>query len=170
MSIENSGPVSLRLATENDIASIITLLLTSFRQFSLFDYLYSPLHQDLDNAKDTIFFWTRRVKLALTDPSSAVVVAELSGDGVDQPARQTTASASSSQMLHWIESNASELPRRSDGGKNAPPVVGFAIWRWKNLGPEKHIFAGEGMPRPSFLQWTLQGLLHLCFRCLYLTT
>jgi len=168
MSIENSGSVSLRLATENDIPSIITLLLTSFRQFSLFDYLYSPLHQDLGNAKDTIFFWTRRVKLALTDPSSAVVVAELSKGEVDQPASQTTtASAPSLQMLHWIESNASELPGRSDGDKNAPPVVGFAIWRWKNLGPEKHIF---GMPRPSFLQWTLQGLLHLCFRCLYLAT
>ena len=78
----SSPSPKLRYATAADVPAILALLLTSFRQFPLFDFLYSPLRQDLDRAVDTLFFWRRRVALAISDPDSAVVVAEIEGDEV----------------------------------------------------------------------------------------
>jgi len=68
--------VSIRLARESDLTAILALLLTSFRQFPLFDFLYSPLDEDFDVAHDTVFFWRRRLLLDFLDPEASVIVAE----------------------------------------------------------------------------------------------
>jgi hypothetical protein len=78
---------SIRPATEADIPAMLSLLLTSFCQFSLFSFLYSPLSTNKDFAFDTIWVWRRRLLLGLLDPSVSIIVAEV---GDDVPATLST--------------------------------------------------------------------------------
>jgi hypothetical protein len=90
---------NVRQAREDDLSAILALLLTSFRQFPLFDFLYSPLNKDFSFAQDTLFFWRRRLLLDLLDPEAAVIVAEApvdiltvsaASDDVDKNGRRRT--------------------------------------------------------------------------------
>lgn len=126
--------VSIRPAHESDLTAILALLLTSFRQFPLFDFLYSPLNKNFDVARDTVFFWRRRLMLDLLDPEASVIVAEapldslvsvLGGEPDDQndPIYQKSVAA-----LDWTERNG--LPARSTLNQDNC-IVGFAIWRFR---------------------------------------
>jgi hypothetical protein len=130
MSSVYSG-VSVRLAREGDLSAILALLLTSFRQFPLFDFLYSPLDNDFDVAHDTLFFWRRRLLLDLLDPEAAVIVAEAPLDclavsassGDDDEVYQKSLKAQ-----EWTEKNG--LSTKSSSTKGCS-IVGFAIWRFR---------------------------------------
>jgi hypothetical protein len=63
-----SSEASIPLATEADLPSKLSLFLTSFRRFSLFPVLYSPLSTKKDAAFDTIWVWRRRLLLDFLDP------------------------------------------------------------------------------------------------------
>ncbi|KAH0564756.1 hypothetical protein GP486_001850 [Trichoglossum hirsutum] len=122
-------PASLRLACERDVPAILALLLTSFRQFPLFDALYAPLRLDLDNAHDTVFFWGRRLLLGLLDPAVAIVVAEVSIGLAPTLTTEESADgdvAQSWRMLDWIVRNERLSLRSSETGQQ---IVGFAIWK-----------------------------------------
>ena len=129
--------ITVRSATESDLPALLSLLLTSFRQFPLFAFLYAPLDTDLSAAKDTIWFWRRRLLLELLDPGAEIVVAEVEED----PSRKEKPDASarngqlqrlssvereSWRMLDWINAQG-EL---SQASRTTPGclVVGFAIW------------------------------------------
>jgi len=128
--------VSIRLAQESDLTAILALLLTSFRQFPLFDFLYSPLNENFNVARDTVFFWRRRLLLDLLDPETTVIVAEAplnnlvsanagEADGQTDPIYQKSLGA-----LVWTEKNG--LSTRSTlNGDNF--VIGFAIWRFMGM-------------------------------------
>ncbi|PMD53092.1 uncharacterized protein K444DRAFT_619758 [Hyaloscypha bicolor E] len=129
--------VSIRPAHKSDLTAIVALLLTSFRQFPLFDFLYSPLNRNFDVAHDTVFFWRRRLLLDLLDPEASVIVAEaplnslvsvLGGEPDDQndPIYQKSVAA-----LDWTERNG--LPARSTLSQDNC-IVGFAIWRFRKGG------------------------------------
>jgi GNAT superfamily N-acetyltransferase len=124
---------SIRVATHDDVAAMICLLLTSFRRFPLFDYLYSPLKEDCARAYDTIYFWTRRMRLALLDPSTMVVVAEtfhiedvafIPDDTLNARNRE------SQNILDWLGKNTTLSQNIVRSGST---VVGFAIWRWEGI-------------------------------------
>jgi hypothetical protein len=134
---------TLRLATESDLPALLSLLLTSFRQFALFRFLYAPLDTDLSAAKDTIFFWRRRLLLEVLDPGAEVVVAEVEEDlgregrpGISvaredgQQQQQLVGLADvekdSWRMLDWITARG-ELSQASQTTPGSL-VVGFAIW------------------------------------------
>lgn len=127
--------VSIRLARKSDLTAILALLLTSFRQFPLFDFLYSPLDENFDVAHDTVFFWRRRLLLDLFDPEASVIVAEAPLDSLvsasaGEPDSQTDPIYQKSvAALDWTERNG--LPTRSTLiSENA--IVGFAIWRFRS--------------------------------------
>jgi hypothetical protein len=127
-----SNPIpSLRRAEECDIPAILALLLTSFRQFPLFTFLYAPLDHNKDAAHDTIFFWRRRLLLDLLDPTATILVAEApesfpattlaSGDDLDEIEKESW------KMLEWV-TRKGKLSQ-SSGVTAGKLVVGFAIWR-----------------------------------------
>lgn len=121
----NSQAMTLRSATPADIPAMLSILLTSFRDFPLFDFVYSPLNQNIEHASDTIFFWGRRIEAAIYDPQSDVVVAEcspLSLDSTDAPTHNP------SEMLNWVVSTGKLSQISTETGQL---VVAFAIWRWK---------------------------------------
>jgi hypothetical protein len=125
--------VSIRLAQESDLTAVLALLLTSFRQFPLFDFLYSPLNENFDVAHDTVFFWRRRLLLDLLDPETSVIVAEAPLDSlvsarVEEPDSQADPIYQKSLgALGWTQRNG--LSTRSTlTGENV--VVGFAVWRF----------------------------------------
>jgi hypothetical protein len=127
-----STPASIRLTTEADIPALLSLLLTSFRQFELFSFLYSPLYTNKEAAHDTIWVWRRRLLIGLLDPATNIIVAEIDegisptlvkreqveGDGLQEE---------SWRMLEWVTSRG----RLSQSSKVIPRkvIVGFAIWR-----------------------------------------
>src|SRR6201995_5306958 len=98
--------VVVRTAIEADIPAMLALLLTSFRQFPLFSYLYSPIAANIEAARDTVFVWRRRLLLEMLDPAAAVFVAEVPdsleptqaspGDTDDQVERDSW------HMLDWV--------------------------------------------------------------------
>jgi hypothetical protein len=128
--------ITIRPATESDLPALLSLLLTSFRQFPLFAFLYAPLDTDLSTAKDTIFFWRRRLLLELLDPGASIVVAELAeaegvvgrerGRGGEGERLMTDVERESWRMLDWIGARGG----LSQGSWARPgwAVVGFAIW------------------------------------------
>jgi hypothetical protein len=126
----------LRLATTADLPAITALVLTSFRSFPLFDYLYHPLDVCEDYAHDTVFLWRMRVHLALCDPAAMVVVAEVPAAEVSDPSSlgldQTEAITDATRMWQWTVNKAG-LSQYSTDGKAV--VVGFAIWLWKHVVP-----------------------------------
>jgi hypothetical protein len=123
---------TVRLATQADVPAIISLLLTSFRSFPLFDFLYSPLRTDKNNAFDTVFFWSRRVKLAISNPLSAVVVAELPASSVNEHVQNGDRPKTGEPwlMLDWVQTRARLQQRAKTTGMF---IVGFAIWQWRNV-------------------------------------
>jgi hypothetical protein len=130
MATENNG-ITVRSAEEADIPAISSLVLTSFRQFPLFNYLYSPLYDDINNAHDTVFFWSRRTLLDLLDPTANVLVAEVPKTlsvtttcpvNADDPVE-----LESWRMLDWVLKKG----KLSQESRKSPDkvVVGFAIWK-----------------------------------------
>jgi hypothetical protein len=131
-----SSTSSIRPATEADIPAVLSLLLTSFRQFSLFSFLYSPLNTNKDAAFDTIWVWRRRLLLGLLDPNAAIVVAEVDDD---VPATLTKTEGDiqrtedrmvdeSWKMLEWVTTRGGLTQKSTADGKGRT-IVGFAIWR-----------------------------------------
>lgn len=120
--------ISQRQAQETDIPKIVSLVLTSFRQSPLFDFLYSALRDNIDYAHDTVCFWSRRVQGAICDPSASVMVAECessflphdSGQSGDEPWR----------MLRWI-TNRAKLLQLSLSADTVS--VAFTTWRWNAI-------------------------------------
>jgi hypothetical protein len=127
--------ISIRLAREGDLTAILALLLTSFRQFPLFDFLYSPLDTNFDFAQDTVYFWRRRLLLDLLDPEASVIVAEapldsLASARVGEPCSENDPiNQKSAAALDWTECNG--LSTRSTLAQGNA-IVGFAIWRFRN--------------------------------------
>lgn len=122
---------NVRLAQEGDLSAILALLLTSFRQFPLFDFLYSPLDHDFDFAHDTMFFWRRRLLLDLLDPEAAVIVAEAPLDSLTISASSGDSNKVYQKSLkaqEWTEKNG--LSTKSSSTKGCS-IVGFAIWRFR---------------------------------------
>jgi len=120
--------ITIRLAQESDIPAIHSLFLTSFRQFPLFEYLFSPLNRNLDFAHDTVFYWRKRLIIGLLNPETSIIVAEapaghlqaVEGDESDSRYKQAVST------LKWTESNGLSTTSATNS-KNV--VVGFAIWR-----------------------------------------
>jgi GNAT superfamily N-acetyltransferase len=132
MSNRRDKPIpTIRNATEQDIPAIVSLVLTSFRQFPLFAFLYSPLDDSKDAAHDTIFFWSRRVLVDLLDPAATVQVAELAHESLptSQAADQSDdpIAEESWRMWEWLQQNS----RLSQASKSTPGtlIVGFTIWK-----------------------------------------
>jgi hypothetical protein len=124
---------SIRQAKECDIPAILALLLTSFRQFPLFTFLYVPLDHDKDAAHDTVFFWRRRLLLNILDPAVTILVAEVpesfpaamltrEGD-VDEIEKESW------NMLEWVRRKG-KLSQSSDVNVGKL-IVGFAIWTYR---------------------------------------
>jgi hypothetical protein len=129
--------VVLRDATAEDVPALLSLLLTSFRRFPLFDILYWPLHTDKENALDTIYFWGRRLQKALWNASATIIVAEiLASDAIpDKPGTLVNQLDQDSWgMFNWISSKPEFSQHNPVTGKT---IVAFALWRW------------EGMPTPT---------------------
>jgi hypothetical protein len=120
---------TVRLADESDISAVLSLLLTSFRQFPLFAFLYAPLDRDLNAAYDTVFFWRRRLQLGLIDPLTTVLVAEVpaSFSPTERTAAATEIEEQSWRMLEWTKTEG----KLSQASKRVPgkTIIGFAIWR-----------------------------------------
>jgi hypothetical protein len=128
--------LSLREATTDDIPALLSLLLTSFRRFPLFDILYDPLHTNLDHASDTIYFWRWRLKSLLrNNPSATIVVAEVD-NSIDIPLDPPASSEilqidrDSWAMLRWVNSTAGLSQCTKANGKT---VVGFTVWKWEGI-------------------------------------
>ena len=133
-SYSKDSKVFVRGAQECDLDAILALLLTSFRQFPLFDFLYSPLDRNFDVARDTVFFWRRRLLLDLLDPEASVIVAEAPRDAIVNSASAPRVEDSDSiykkslVALDWTEANGLStvsVPATQD------VIVGFAIWRFR---------------------------------------
>lgn len=122
---------TIRNATEQDIPAIVSLVLTSFRQFPLFAFLYSPLENNKDAAHDTIFFWSRRVLVDLLDPTATVQVAELANESLpivrDADQNRDPIVEESWRMLEWLQQN-SRLSQ-SSANTSGTLIVGFTIWK-----------------------------------------
>jgi hypothetical protein len=120
--------VIIRLALQSDIPAILSLFLTSFRQFPLFEYLFSPLNKNLDFAHDAVFHWRRRLIVGLLDPETSIIIAEASAEQL-QPVEGDESDAQYKQAvntLKWTERHGLSTTSLTNG-KNV--IVGFAIWR-----------------------------------------
>jgi len=143
--------IGLRLATRDDIPAIVALVLTSYRRFPLFDFLYEPLRRNINNANDTLYFWKRRTKKSLLDHSSQLVVAEIDvPTSWQEPTKsQDPMDEESWRMLRWLQ--AKRKIATSSASKSV--VVGFALWR----------FEGEDSPSPRkslSLLGKIEGLIN----------
>ncbi|KAK0507544.1 hypothetical protein JMJ35_010067 [Cladonia borealis] len=134
----NSTPPTIRPAHPSDIPALLSLLLTSFRQFPLFSHLYPHLLTNKDTAHDTILFWKQRLLLDLQDPFVSVLVAEIPeticlaiGHDIREGAMKSDDEAvieeESRRMLDWVQTRGglSQVSQEREGWL----VVGFAIWR-----------------------------------------
>jgi hypothetical protein len=163
--------ISIRLATEDDIGAILALLLTSFRQFPLFDFLYSPLNRDLNFASDTVFFWRRRLLLGLLDPEVSIIVSEAPASSLTTSANAITDEEQndpifkqSVRAFEWTERNGL-LNVSPSSTENA--IVGFAIWRFRAGEKEKP----DNWPKKPKASWynRCRGNLLSCLRAVILT-
>jgi hypothetical protein len=132
--------VNIRPATPQDLSALTTLVVTSYRQFPLFNYLYSPLSVNRNNATDTLWFWRRRILLEMLDPNSRVIVAEadqstLTGVSLDHHEDienhkdavevEDPRFKESQEMLEWTRRKLGRDPQMTSNGR---VIVGFAIW------------------------------------------
>lgn len=128
---------TLRIATAADIPAILTLLLTSFRSFSLFAFLYAPLETDVSVAADTVFFWRRRLQLEFLTPTTSIIVIEASDNLTPTKAEPRADGSGAGQVTPAGEAQSWRLLRwsRQNGLSQASPVatgkiiLGFAIWK-----------------------------------------
>jgi hypothetical protein len=125
--------ITLREATTEDIPALLSMLLTSFRRFPLFDYLYAPIRTDQANALDTLYFWDKRLRKTLWDPLSTIIVAEirdcnLPSAPLEIPTRQID--QDSWGMLRWIYSSK---PFPLSDSSSGTALFGFSIWRWQGV-------------------------------------
>jgi hypothetical protein len=134
------APTTVRPATESDIPSILSLLLTSFRRFPLFTELYHPIDKDISFAHDTLWFWRRRLLLGFLDPGCTILVAELPAteSGRSRDELQGKEEERSWEMYDWLTKTVGLSQTVSGGKKEEKVVVGFAIWKTRGL-PEKPI-------------------------------
>lgn len=129
-----------READSADIPALLSLVLTSFRQFPLFAFLYSPLDTDIAFAHDTIWYWRRRFLLDILNPGVTVLVIEaeiLEGTPSDtHPVSiydhgnhvvEESTKAKSWRMLDWVTAKAG----LSQASVTSPQktVLGFSIWK-----------------------------------------
>jgi len=125
----SSVDLKIRPAIQEDLFAISVLVLTSFRQFPLFSYLYSPLNVNRDYAKDTLWFWRRRVQLEMLNPDARVMVAEVDKNveatGREDPSEVDEVVKESWEMFEWVRKRYGVEPQEVRGGK---VIVGFAIW------------------------------------------
>lgn len=129
----NRTPPTIRPAHSSDIHALLSLLLTSFRQFPLFSHLYPHLRTNRDTAHDTILFWKQRLLLDLQDPAVSILVAEIPetcfaiGHVREGAKSDAAVEEESRRMLEWVETKGrlSQVSQERDGWL----VVGFAIWR-----------------------------------------
>ena len=131
----NKTPPTIRPAHSSDIHALLSLLLTSFRQFPLFSHLYPHLRTNKDTAHDTILFWKQRLLLDLHDPAVSILVAEIPGTCLASGHVRAGAKSDddaveeeeSRRMLKWVETEGrlSQVSQEREGSL----VVGFAIWR-----------------------------------------
>ncbi|CAG8949132.1 hypothetical protein HYFRA_00004754 [Hymenoscyphus fraxineus] len=130
---------TLRPATEQDIPSLLPLVLTSFRSFPLFSYLHSPLDNNLDLFHDTIYHWTARFLIGILDERTEVVVAEVPGGSLDsgeggggeggegareERERSEEVMRMGWEAMGWLERMGMDMSK----GEEEMVVVGFAIW------------------------------------------
>jgi ribosomal protein S18 acetylase RimI-like enzyme len=163
MSTQPDEPIpTIRDATEGDIPAIVSLVLTSFRQFPLFAFLYNPLYNNKDAARDTIFFWSRRVLIDLLDPTTTVQVAELAND-ILPTARAADQSddpiaEESWRMLEWLQRNS----RLSQASKSSPGaiIVGFTIWK-DRPGVDESAAREDPVPQATWMSMLRTTLLNL---------
>jgi hypothetical protein len=139
-----ANKVTLRLATESDIPAITSLFLTSFRQFPLFAYLFSPLNTNLEFAHDTAWYWRRRLIVGLLDPGTQIVVAEVEKGSLKVVEGEGEDWEQGLQTLEWAERNG--LFTTTKDGKE---IVGFTIWRVRRS--ESDEGSELGVEAPSFL-------------------
>jgi hypothetical protein len=130
---------ALRVADKGDAPAIISLLLTSFRTIPLFALLYAPLQLNKDNAFDTVYFWSRRVHLAIADPSSDVLVAELPITYLDNVPEWRNSDGggnnASWQMFEWVQRRARLEQTRLKSGTVVVRVCDMAVaWHKQNWG------------------------------------
>lgn len=140
--------VILRPAGFTDINAIISLVLTSFRHFPLFDYLYEPLRSNINYAHDTVFFWNRRLRIGLCDPNTTIMIAEVPSDQLGQTIEDAGSARSkrvqrndeeteeAKKMLTWVEEKtglSQTYTSPSDGRQMT--IVGFSIWIWHGVSP-----------------------------------
>ena len=121
----------VRPANSADLPQVVDLVLTSFRQFPLFDYLYAPLRTNLDGARDTRFYWRRRFQLAMLQPGATVLVAETNAPlpaASELQARRKDVPdyvKESWRMLNWIETQQTPDIQPLEGKRQ---VCGWAVW------------------------------------------
>jgi hypothetical protein len=80
MSAHSPFPITIRRATPSDIPALVTLILTSFRQIPTFQALHTPLLTKKSFAHDTVYFWRRRLLLAILDSDTNLDVVEVRKD------------------------------------------------------------------------------------------
>lgn len=121
--------IVIRRSARQDIPSLVSLVLTSFRRFPLFDFLYTPLRSDINNARDTIFFWNLRLRKALLDPSAIIIVAEVPPEWLPNTPKDDprTIDQDSWEVWDWLQSQGKPY---SNGGFRENSIAGFALWRW----------------------------------------
>jgi hypothetical protein len=120
--------IVLRQSARQDIPSLVSLVLTSFRRFPLFDFLYTPLRSDINNAHDTIFFWNLRLRKAFLDPSAIIIVAEVPSERLSSTLEddQRTIDQDSWEMWDWLQSQSKPC---FNNGFRRNSIAGFALWR-----------------------------------------
>ena len=185
-----SAQPTVRLALASDIPSILSLVLTSYRQFPLFHHIYSPLTHDISTAHDTVFFWRRRIFLYLLQPAVTVLVAEVAAAAA-LTAPKSAASGEvgcvdsvegeSWRMLEWVRREGleeregeveAEVERRK-GKKGRKKVVGFAVWKDRvgchedaSVLPKADWISSLRSKFNSVNFWTNPSLLHFFFSTL----
>ncbi|KAF4454933.1 acyl-CoA N-acyltransferase [Fusarium austroafricanum] len=158
-----SPAVRIRRAERADLDALTTLILTSFRQFQLFAYLYSPLQTCPISASDTLWYWRRRLRLEMLDPSTDVLVADIS---VADERPDATDDGESKRLHEWVLARRGQKDPQirtigklgnggSDGDLNDRLVVGFAIWnlRKPDQGEETESGIISKRPKQSWAAW-----------------
>ncbi|KAK3387332.1 hypothetical protein B0H63DRAFT_521390 [Podospora didyma] len=154
--------INIRKAEKADLEALSTLVLTSFSQFSLFAYLYSPLQRDINVASETLWYWRRRLRLGMLDPASHVIVAEATIDSEeDIPTADEDGDegGQSRRLLDWAMQKTRErdpqfqLQTVDIGDRQTKTyIVGFAIWNVRDP-PDGSPKAATGRPPQSWLEW-----------------
>ncbi|CAG1962317.1 unnamed protein product [Fusarium graminearum] len=158
-----SSPVRIRRAEEADLDALTTLILTSFRQFQLFAYLYSPLQSSPASASDTLWYWRRRLHLEMLDPYTDVLVADI---GVEDKSPDAGDDMGAKYLHEWVatrmdrkDPQIQKVDKLRISGRDASMgdrlVVGFAIWNVRKPYQEETITTKPtAIPKRAKQSWT----------------